>query len=132
MAAEVLQLSFIKIWQRLSSWRGENLKSWIRLITNHIALDLIEKEKKLKQDSLNDSVVVIDEDDYELKEYCLRKLENAITSLANEEQELIELYYQKQIPIKDIAKKQGKTPNNIAVRMHQIREKLRNLINNEK
>lgn len=131
MAAEVLQITFIKVWQRLSSWRGENLQSWILVIANHTALDLLEKEKRRRQEPLYEDTPITIEDDYEQKEELLRSLESAITTLPDDEQQLLELYYQQQVPIKDIAAKQGKTPNHIAVKMHQIREKIRKIMNGE-
>ena len=53
LAAEVLQETFIKLWKRLDTWRGENIKAWITIIANHTAIDLMEKERRRKQEPLN-------------------------------------------------------------------------------
>ena len=45
-AAEVTQLAFIQAYKQLDSWHGGNFGAWVTIIANHIALRLLEKEKR--------------------------------------------------------------------------------------
>ena len=119
LAAEVLQETFIKLWKRLDTWRGENIKAWITIIANHTAIDILEKEKRRNQEPLNndDSIEEINDQ--------LQQLEKAIQTLSEQDQQIINLYYLQKIPIKQIAQLLQQTPNNIAVKLHYIRERLK-------
>lgn len=125
LAAEVLQETFIKVWQRLDSWRGENLKAWITIIANHTAVDLIEKEKRRCQEQLNENDSIEEKNDEQDREEQLQRLEKAIDNLSEQDQQIIDLYYRQKIPLKQIADQLTQTPNNIAVKLHHIRERLK-------
>ena len=45
-AQEVTQMAFIQAYKQLDSWRGVNFGAWVTIITNHLALRMLEKEKK--------------------------------------------------------------------------------------
>ena len=125
LAAEVLQETFIKLWKRLDTWRGENIKAWITIIANHTAIDLMEKEKRRKQEPLNQYDSIEETNDQQEKEEKLLQLEKAIQTLSEQDQQIINLYYLQKIPIKQIAQLLQQTPNNIAVKLHHIRERLK-------
>lgn len=125
LAAEVLQETFIKLWKRLDTWRGENIKAWITIIANHTAIDLMEKEKRRKQEPLNQYDSIEETNDQQEKEEQLQQLEKAIQTLSEQDQQIIELFYRQKIPLKQIAQLLQQTPNNIAVKLHHIRERLK-------
>lgn len=125
LAAEVLQETFIKLWKRLDTWRGENIKAWITIIANHTAIDLMEKEKRRKQEPLNQYDSIEETNDQQEKEEQLQQLEKAIQTLSEQDQQIIDLFYRQKIPLKQIAQLLQQTPNNIAVKLHHIRERLK-------
>lgn len=125
LAAEVLQETFIKLWKRLDTWRGENIKAWITIIANHTAIDLMEKEKRRKQEPLNQYDSIEETNDQQEKEEQLLQLEKAIDTLSEQDQQIIDLFYRQKIPLKQIAQLLQQTPNNIAVKLHHIRERLK-------
>ena len=125
LAAEVLQETFIKLWKRLDTWRGENIKAWITIIANHTAIDLMEKEKRRNQEPLNNYDSIEETNDQQEKEEQLQQLEKAIQTLSEQDQQIIELFYRQKIPLKQIAQLLQQTPNNIAVKLHHIRERLK-------
>lgn len=125
LAAEVLQETFIKLWKRLDTWRGENIKAWITIIANHTAIDLMEKEKRRKQEPLNQYDSIEETNDQQEKEEQLLQLEKAIQTLSEQDQQIIDLFYRQKIPLKQIAQLLQQTPNNIAVKLHHIRERLK-------
>ena len=131
LAAEVLQETFIKLWKRLDTWRGENIKAWITIIANHTAIDILEKEKRRNQEPLNQYDSIEETNDQQEKEEQLLQLEKAIQTLSEQDQQIINLYYLQKIPIKQIAQLLQQTPNNIAVKLHHIRERLKKRIQYE-
>lgn len=131
-AAEVTQLAFIQAYKQLESWRGENFGAWVTIIANHIALRLLEKEKRRAIDDLTiDEVQVIDEGYDELKEQRLQSLEAAVEELPEQDRQIIRWHYYDGIPLQQIAERLGQTENNIKVRIFRIRERLKKKIEHE-
>ena len=54
-AQEVTQMAFIQAYRQLDSWRGENFGSWVTIIANHIALRMLEKEKRRQTEPLDEN-----------------------------------------------------------------------------
>ncbi len=125
-AQEVTQMAFIQAYKQLDSWRGENFGAWVTIIANHIAIRMLEKEKRRAIDNLTiDDVQVIDEEYDEIKEQRLQSLEAAIAALPEADRQIIQWHYYENIPLQVIAQRVGQTENNIKVRMYRIRERLK-------
>ena len=125
-AQEVTQMAFIQAYRQLDSWRGENFGAWVTIIANHIAIRMLEKEKRRAIDDLTiDDVQVIDEEYDEIKEQRLQSLEAAIAALPEADRQIIQWHYYENIPLQVIAQRVGQTENNIKVRMYRIRERLK-------
>ena len=125
-AQEVTQMAFIQAYKQLDSWRGENFGAWVTIIANHIAIRMLEKEKRRAIDDLTiDDVQVIDEEYDEIKEQRLQSLEAAIAALPEADRQIIQWHYYENIPLQVIGQRVGQTENNIKVRMYRIRERLK-------
>ena len=124
-AREVTQMAFIQAYRQLESWRGENFGAWVTIIANHIALRLLEKEKRRQTDPLDENVDAPDETYDEQKEQRLQSLEAAVAHLPEADRQIIEWHYYESIPLQTIAKRLGQTENNIKVRMYRIRERIK-------
>ena len=127
-AQEVTQLAFIQAYKQLDSWRGENFGAWVTIIANHIALRLLEKEKRRQTGPLDDNTDAPDETYDEQKEQRLQSLEAAIAQLPEADRQIIQWHYYEDIPLQIIAQRLGQTENNITVRMYLIRERLKKQI----
>ena len=46
LAAEVTQETFVKAYERLRVWRGQQLGPWLMTIAMHTALHILEKEQR--------------------------------------------------------------------------------------
>ena len=125
-AQEVTQMAFIQAYRQLDSWRGENFGAWVTIIANHIALRLLEKEKRRQTDPLDENVDTPDETYDELKEQRLQSLEAAVVGLPEADRQIIQWHYYENIPLQAIAQRLGQTENNIKVRMYRIRERIKN------
>ncbi len=124
-AQEVTQMAFIQAYRQLDSWHGENFGAWVTIIANHIALRLLEKEKRRQTDPLDENVDAPDETYDEQKEQRLQSLEAAVARLPEADRQIIEWHYYENIPLQIIAQRLGQTENNIKVRMYRIRERLK-------
>lgn len=130
-AQEVTQMAFIQAYRQLDSWRGENFGVWVIVIANHIALRLMEKEKRRQTDLLDENIDPPNEEYDEQRELQLQALEKAITQLSEAERQIIQWHYYEGVPLQTIAQRVGQTENNIKVRIFRIREKLKKKIENE-
>lgn len=127
-AAEVTQLAFIQAYKRLDSWRGESFGTWVTIIANHIALRLLEKEKRRAAEPLDENADSPDEGYDAEHEQRLQSLEQAVEQLPEADQQIIRWHYYEGIPLADIAERIGQTENNVKVRMFRIRERLKKKI----
>ena len=127
-AQEVTQMAFIQAYRQLDSWRGENFGVWVIVIANHIALRLMEKEKRRQTDLLDENIDPPNEEYDEQRELQLQALEKAITQLSEAERQIIQWHYYEGVPMQTIAQRVGQTENNIKVRMCRIRERLKKVL----
>lgn len=131
-AAEVTQLAFIQAYKQLSSWRGQSFGAWLTIIANHIALRLLEKEKRrghVPLDNLpltgEDGRDIEDEPYNEEREQQLQRLEQAVNNLPEPAKTIVQEHYYHDIPLQNIARQLNMTENNVKVRLFRIREKLK-------
>ena len=127
-AAEVTQMAFIHAYKQLVSWHGENFGSWVTVIANHIGLRWLEKEKRRQKVPLDENAELPDETYNEEREQCLQNLEQAISSLPEQDQHIIQWHYYEGVPLLTIADRLSQTENNIKVRLFRIRERLKKKI----
>ena len=124
----------MQAYKQLAAWQGGNFVSWVTVIANHIGLRLLEKEKRrgeVRFDDVRcttDLADVADETYNEQKEQQLQALEQAITQLPEQEQQIIRWHYYEGVPLQQIAYRLGQTENNIKVRLFRIRERLKKKI----
>ena len=130
-ASEVTQMAFIQAYKQLDSWHGENFGSWVTVIANHIGLRLLEKEKRRQKVLLDENADLPDETYNEEREQCLQNLEQAISCLPEQDQQIIQWHYYEGLPLQTIAEQIGQTESNIKVRLFRIRERLKKMINDE-
>ena len=130
-AQEVTQMAFIQAFRQLDNWRGENFGVWVTIIANHIALRLIEKEKRRQTDPLDENIDPPNEEYNEQRELQLQALEKAITQLPEADRQIIQWHYYEGVTLQTIAQRLGQTENNIKVRIFRIRERLKRRIEDE-
>lgn len=130
-AQEVTQMAFIQAYRQLDSWRGENFGVWVIVIANHIALRLMEKEKRRQTDLLDENIDPPNEEYDEQRELQLQALEAAIAQLPEAERQIIQWHYYEGVTLQTIAQRLGQTENNIKVRIFRIRERLKRRIEDE-
>lgn len=136
-AEELTQDVFLKVFNKLGSFKGEcKFSTWIYRISYNTAISAIRK-KKLEYPLLDESALnnVADSDvDYfmnnEDDEAVLKKLEQSINLLTPEEQTIITLHYQKELPVKELAEILDLTEANVKIKLYRSRKKLYFMIKN--
>lgn len=127
-AQEVTQMAFIQAYRQLDSWRGENFGVWVIVIANHIALRMLEKEKRRQMEPLDENTDPPNEEYDEQRELQLQSLEKAIIQLPEIDRQIIQWHYYEGVTLQTIAQRVGQTENNIKVRMCRIRERLKKVL----
>lgn len=129
-AKEVAQLTFVRAYTHLDDWRGRELGPWLVAIACHQSLNYVEKEKRMRGIEA-EKVQIADEEYSEEHEFRLLRMEQAIAKLADDDREIIRLYYYKKVKTEVIAHMLGMTQANILVRLHRIRERLKKQLQDE-
>ena len=125
LAADVTQTTFIKAYEQLDCWRGQQLAPWLVTIAMHSTLHILDKERVRRAQPVDNIADNIPETFDDEREEMIQRMETAIRQLPNGEQELIKLHYYQKEKTADIARKTGQSQQNVLVKLHRIREKLR-------
>jgi len=138
-AAEVTQQTFVRAYESIDAWRGTQLGPWLAAIATHTALKLLDKERRRRTtslDALPGSVIGGMSADTEPAspdhEARLQQMEAAIATLPAADQQLLHLHYFEQLKTADIARRTGLTQSNVLVKLHRIRERLKNILTHER
>ena len=137
-AAEVTQQTFVRAYESIDAWRGTELAPWLSAIAVHTALKLLNKESRRRTTSLDDipgrrlSSCAVESTYSEEHEARLQQMEAAISTLSEQDQQLIHLHYYEQQKTADIARRMGLTQSNVLVKLHRIRERLKNMLTHER
>jgi RNA polymerase sigma factor (sigma-70 family) len=130
-AEEVAQDTFLKVFEKLNTFKKEaKFSTWLFRIAYNMSISQRRKTK----------VVQLEVDDYFMESYAeddlveslniesieLREaeLKSAIARLDNEQQLLLQLYYDKDLSIIEVAKITNLTESNVKVKIHRARKKL--------
>ena len=131
LAAEVTQTTFVKAYEQLRYWRGQQMGPWLVTIAMHTALHLLEKERVRRAQPVDNIADDIPDRFDNEREEMIQRMESAIRRLPDGEQELINLHYYQHQMTADIARITGLSQQNVLVRLHRIREKLRKELRTE-
>ena len=137
-AAEVTQQTFVRAYENIGDWRGTELRPWLAAIAVHTALKLLDKERRRRTSSLDElparvlSGVPVEPSYSEEHEACLQQMEAAIATLPEQDQQLLRLHYYEQLKTADIAHRAGISQSNVLVKLHRIRERLKNILTHER
>ncbi len=122
-AQDLVQETFISVWQNLSSFRNEaNIGTWIFRIASNHCLRAVKRERKVTKTELPYEIKEENEDCGEEKTQFLYK---CISELKETERIIISLVLE-DLPQAEIASITGITEGNIRVKVHRIKELLSN------
>lgn len=128
VAEEATQQAFVKAFERLEQWRGGySIAPYLKMIAHNAALSLLE-ERKRHRGVTPDSLQIADQEPSPAHEQELQKLEEAISQLEPAERQLVELFYWQHLSTREIADRLSLSESNVLVRLHRIRNKLKQMI----
>ena len=132
MASDLVQEVFINVWNALPGYRTEaSYKTWIYRITVNTCLLQIRKDKNKIKVPLEVAVNTIEQNANTAQVDNEKILYRAIGQL-DEVERLTIMMVLEEVEYEEIARIMGITENNLRVKIHRIKTKLKNLIENER
>ena len=136
LAADAVQETFVCLWHK--RWRLGLMKEpqgfCVRTLRN-LCVDM-QRRNKLKQnkaDAIASEIYIQqNDDDSDYTEQRYKQVEQAIATLPQQQQQLIEMKYVKQLTIHEIAQQTGLTETNISTQLSRAYVAIRRKINVEK
>lgn len=129
---ELTQDIFMKIFKNLPNFNEKaEFSTWIYRIAYNEAISFVRKNKK-KQQLLDRNKEIENCNQIDAKEEDdgrLNLLRTALAQLKPKDRFLIQLFYQDECSTKEIAEKIGQSEVNVRIRLHRIRKKLEQLMN---
>jgi RNA polymerase sigma-70 factor (ECF subfamily) len=131
-AHDLVQDIFINVWNALPEYRGEaSYKTWIYRITVNTCLLQIRRDKNKQRLPLEKVVHVVEVDALNHTSEHEKILYTAIGQLEQVDRLIIMMVLEEE-EYEEIARIIGVTENNLRVKIHRIKVKLKTLIENER
>ncbi|WP_294239363.1 RNA polymerase sigma factor [Pseudobutyrivibrio sp.] len=131
---------FVKLaenFEKYSSWDNIDIRKLSVTIVKNKSIDFLRKQKHVSDEDLEELVLYNNYIDYEPepvseKNYNQRMIVNLMLKLPELQKEILELKYYHELTNKEISKILGISPKNVEVRLYRARNKMKELIENEK
>ncbi|MEO5978215.1 MAG: RNA polymerase sigma factor [Chryseolinea sp.] len=131
LTQDLVQDVFVNVWSALDNFRGESShKTWIYRITVNTCLLQIRKDKKTIKVALDESVQLGTEHPSPTAAEREKTLYKAIGQLDDIDR-LVIIMVLEEVSYVDIAKVIGITENNLRVKIHRIKSRIKTIINHE-
>ena len=128
-ANDLMQETFIKVWQNLDKFRNQSLIStWIYRIAVNTCLSYLRVEKRQAKDELTDNIIENKQEEVSEKKEQIALLYTCISQLEENERILITMVLD-EVPYNEIAQISGISEGNLRVKIHRIKQKLTEIYN---
>lgn len=133
-ADDVLQNTFIKVWQKIKTFRGESkLTTWLHSIAINEALSFVRREKADRKLALTgedyDIAQMLTSDPYFNGEEIEAQFLAAIAQLPEKQRLAFELRYFDDRPFAEISKMTGTSEGALKANYHHATKKLKKFLN---
>ena len=139
LANDAVQDTFVRLWRK--RWRlglmNDPQGYSIRTLRN-LCIDMLRREKQRQKDleaAATEMHIRQYDEDTDKAEQRFRQVEKAITALPQQQQQIIEMKYIKQLSIREIAQQTGLSETNITTQLSRayasLRDNLQNTINEQ-
>ena len=130
-AEEIAQDVFLKVYDKLESFRGDSkFSTWLYRIAYNAAISKTRK-RRLEVEALDDFTInnySLDEVKEELDtidaEIQQKLLADAMEQLSDDDYLIVKMFYLEEMSVKDISNVNGLSQANVKVKLHRIRKKL--------
>lgn len=124
-AEDVVQETFIRAYEHLDGFRGaSSLSTWLYRIACNRALGECRRRRGERLDERMKSLP----GEAETPRYddeTVARMRRALDLLAPDERALVALFYEEELSVAEIARIAGLTENNVKVKLHRIRRRIR-------
>jgi RNA polymerase sigma-70 factor (ECF subfamily) len=128
-ANDLVQETFIKVWQNLDKFRNQALIStWIYRIAVNTCLSYLRIEKRHPKDELTDHIIETKGEEVSEKNEQVSSLYKCIAQLEENERFIITMVLD-ELPYAEIAAISGISEGNLRVKIHRIKQKLTEIYN---
>jgi RNA polymerase sigma factor (sigma-70 family) len=128
-ANDLMQETFIKVWQNLDKFRNQALIStWIYRIAVNTCLSWLRVEKRQPKDELTENIIENKQEEISEKNEQVSLLYKCISQLEENERIVITMVLD-EVPYAEIAQISGISEGNLRVKIHRIKQKLTEIYN---
>lgn len=128
-ANDLLQETFLKVWQNLDKFREKSLIStWIYRIAVNTCLTWLRAEKRQAKDELTENIIESRIEEHNEKNEQVALLYKSISKLEEHDRLIITMVLD-ELPYAEIAEISGISEGNLRVKIHRIKQKLTELYN---
>ena len=134
-AQDFCQDGFIKAYNKLSQFRGDNLGGWIAMIVRNNILDELRKEKGSKIQDFDFGRYDAKEEEYDdsfMGKYTEKDIQDAINSLSPQFQKVFRMYYFDDMKHQEIAKELGISESTSKTNLLRAKAKVKDFLENLK
>lgn len=129
IANDLMQETFIKVWQNLESFRNQSqISTWVYRIAVNTCLSHLRVEKRRTIDSLNSDHLENLAEEISPKEEQVSQLYKSISHLEENERMMITMVLD-EVPYPEIAEIFAISEGNLRVRIHRVKQKLTKIYN---
>ncbi len=132
-AGDLLNELFLKVYQKIGSYRGESFNGWIFRIAANLFSDYIRQKVRYKKllDEKQAQQTYADSDPPRREHFAADKLDLCLSRLEPELAELITLRFYSQMSFKELAKLRREPIGTTLSKVHRGLNRLRELMENE-
>ncbi|MBG6234299.1 RNA polymerase sigma-70 factor (ECF subfamily) [Pedobacter sp. CAN_A7] len=128
-ANDLLQETFLKVWQNLDKFRNKSLIStWIYRIAVNTCLTYLRSEKRQAKEELTENIIESKPEEFSEKNEQVALLYQSIAKLEENDRLIITMVLD-DLPYHEIADISGISEGNLRVKIHRIKQKLTELYN---
>jgi RNA polymerase sigma factor (sigma-70 family) len=129
IANDLLQETFLKVWQNLDKFRNKSLIStWIYRIAVNTCLTHLRSEKRQAKDELTENIIETKAEEFSEKNEQVALLYKCISKIEQNDRLIITMVLD-ELPYGEIADISGISEGNLRVKIHRIKQKLTELYN---
>lgn len=121
---------FLRLATKLSSYKHQaRFSTWLYSITHNYCTDQVRSPRRRDEvpigDNWDDINISTEDSSAEQEEQSVRRVQQAMQFLTEEEQQLLRLKYQDDVSIKDLARQHALTESAVKMRLKRSRDRLR-------
>lgn len=129
VANDLLQDTFIKVWENLEKFRNESaISTWIYRIAVNTCLSYLRSEKNKVKDELSDYILETRSEEVSEKEQQVALLYKCISKLEEQDRMIITMVLD-EAEYNEIAEVFGISEGNLRVKIHRIKQRLTEIYN---